>query len=99
VDKLEADPGVMAIFAPSQNIVNTPLNPQNHGLEIQIEANSIVNHYAPLTGADFEANPSPGIPGPIAAPRMPMNVCQAKIALHAIHINVFKIPLIQSIQF
>ena len=80
INQLDADPGVHAIFAPSAKIVNTAITPPN-GLAIQNEANSIINHYAPLTEADF---PSPVIPGPIAAPIMPINIHHANIALNAV---------------
>lgn len=78
---LDADPGVHAIFAPSANIVNTTLVQQNIAMAIQNEANSIINHYAPLTQANF---PNPIIPGPIVAPVMPINIHHAKIALNGI---------------
>ena len=80
IDELDADPGVHAIFAPSANIVNTPLTP-NNGLVFAIlnEANSIINHYAPLVEANF---PNPVIPAPIAAPVMPINLHHANIALN-----------------
>ena len=80
IDQLDADPGVLAIFAPSAAIANTVLTPGN-GLAVLNEANSIINHYAPLLEADF---PNPNIPGPLVAPIMPINVHHAKIALNGI---------------
>lgn len=84
VSTVDADPGVHAIFAPTANIVGTPLSPDN-GIAIQNEANSIINHYAPFNTADFHGGPNPVIPGPIGAPVMPINVQHAKIVLHAVH--------------
>ena len=69
----DGEPGVLAIFAPSANIIGTALVPAN-GLQILNEANSIVNHYAPFTAANFNGIPSPAIPGTIPAPQMPINV-------------------------
>ena len=80
IDELDADPGVLAIFAPSANIVNTAVTPNNEvAMAIQNEANSIINHYAPLVEANF---PNPVIPAPISAPVMPINVRHAKFALN-----------------
>ena len=84
ISQMDGDPGVLAIFAPSANIIGTTIVPAN-GLQIQNEASSIVNHYAPFTAANFNGIPSPAIPGPIPAPQMPTNVLHAKIALHALH--------------
>lgn len=84
VSDLDADPGVLAIFAPTANILGTTLLP-NNGLQILNEANSIINHYAPFTAQNFNGNPNPAIAGPIGAPIMPINIHHAKIALHAIH--------------
>ena len=69
----DGEPGVLAIFAPSANIIGTALVPAN-GLQILNEANSIVNHYSPFTAANFNGIPSPAIPGTIPAPQMPINV-------------------------
>ena len=73
ISQMDGDPGVLAIFAPSANIIGTTIVPAN-GLQIQNEASSIVNHYAPFTAANFNGIPSPAIPGTIPAPQMPINV-------------------------
>ena len=80
IDWLDADPRVLAIFAPSAQIVNTSLVPKT-GLAVLNEANSIINHYFPLIEKDF---PNPNILGPIAAPDMSINVWHVIIALNGI---------------
>ena len=74
------DPQVSAIWAPSAAIVGTALEPAAVG-QILTEANSIINHYAPLQAANFNANPTPVIGGPIVGPQVPTNVHHAQIAL------------------
>ena len=61
------DPNVSAICAPSISIVNSDLCPSitQHGA-IQLEANSIITHYAPLTAVNFAGGALPVITGPLA---------------------------------
>ena len=79
---IDGDPRVGAVFAPSENIINSVLCPNDTlGIPIQREANSIILHYAPLRIGDFGNKDLPEIPGPVAAPRSHVKVHHAAIAL------------------
>jgi hypothetical protein len=85
---LDADPFVSAIFAPSQGTQGTPLCPRHEiGYPIQVEASSIVHHYAPLDNEDFLAGP-PVLPGPLLGAVHHVPLQHAQIALHALHARI-----------
>jgi hypothetical protein len=83
--RLDADPFVQAIFNPTAEIQNTSLCPPVDLVHpIQIEANSIIFHYALFTAVDFVGVILSAIPAPLAAVILPVQVHHAKIALSAI---------------
>ncbi|RLN62968.1 hypothetical protein BBJ28_00025131 [Nothophytophthora sp. Chile5] len=83
----EVDPLVQAYFVPPLAIRRTSICPPNAlGIDIQDEANSIINHFASLLMGNFAA----GIPAllaplaPLPAPAAPTNVHHAKVAVTAL---------------
>ncbi|CAK4370070.1 unnamed protein product [Aphanomyces euteiches] len=81
----EVDPMVQAVFAPTAAIQQSCLSPPNAmGIGIMNEANSIINHMAPLLIADFPVGGIPALPGPLANPIMMANIHHAKVAVTAL---------------
>jgi len=81
----EVDPMVQAVFAPTVDIETSASSPPAAlAHRIQREANSIINHMAPLLVADFPVGGIPSLPGPLQAPTMMTNVHHAKVAVTAL---------------
>ncbi|KAE8963499.1 hypothetical protein PR003_g30400 [Phytophthora rubi] len=86
----EVDPLVQAYFVPPLAIRRTSICPPNAlGVDIQDEANSVINHFAPLLMDDVAA----GIPAllanlanlaPLPAPAAPTNIHNARVAVAAV---------------
>ena len=65
------DPVVSIAFAPSEQIKNCCLAPeQAEGQKILVEVRSMLSHYAKLVEKDFDFGMPPQIPGPSAAPSL-----------------------------
>jgi hypothetical protein len=81
----EVDPMVQAVVAPTVDIQTSASSPPAAlGLQIQREANSIINQMATFLTADFPAGGIPVLPGPLPAPIMMTNVHHAKVAVTAL---------------
>lgn len=81
----EVDPLVQAVFAPSVDIQRSASSPPvGLAFQIQTEANSIINHMAPLLVADFPPVGAPALPGPLPGPLMLVNIRHAKVAVTAL---------------
>lgn len=81
----EVDPLVHAIFDPSIDIQRSPSSPpETMGIPILREANSIINHVAPLLIADFLPVGIPALPGPLPRPLQIVNIHHAKVAVTAL---------------
>ncbi len=81
----EVDPLVHAIFDPSIDIQRSPSSPPvNLSFQILREANSIINHVAPLLIADFPPVGIPALPGPLPRPLQIVNIQHAKVAVTAL---------------
>lgn len=87
----EVDPVVSALISPSDVLVGTTLVP-NLALygALQLEANSLIYHHAPLLMQAFEGG-VPVIPGPLAAVPLPITVHHAKVAVTSL-INSIQHP-------
>jgi hypothetical protein len=83
-------PRVTAIFAPPPRALGTALCPRfTIAGAIQVEASSIVHHYAPLRSGDFaEEDAPPALPAPLAGAVHHVAVRHAHVALHALQARI-----------
>jgi hypothetical protein len=90
---VDADPQVLAVFTPPENIIDSVLCPDEAlCFPIQREANSIVYHYAPLRMEDFRLEALPEVGPPLRAVEPFVRVHHTSIALTKIMSRIQRPP-------